>query len=162
MSDHDTKPAADTPEERLEACGRERDEYLEGWKRAKADLINYRKEEAERIAHATRAGYERILKELITVLDSFDLGLGSLADENPAKKGMYLIKTQLEDSLRRHGLERIPVEPGEPFDPAKHEAVAEMESPLPEGAITEEIERGYSFHGKVIRASRVRIAKGHS
>ena len=155
-------PQEEPQDTAADECKRERDEYLDGWKRAKADLINYKREESERISYAMKTGHERVMKDVIAVLDSMDLGLLSLADDNPAKKGMFLIKAQLEDSLKRHGLERIAVEAGETFDPLKHEAVGMIESAFPDGAVAEEVERGYSLYGKVVRPCRVRVSKGHS
>ena len=147
----------------MDQCKRERDEYLDGWRRAKADLINFKKDEAERLSALLRTGNENIVRDLITVLDSFDLGIIATGESNPAvMKGMVLIKTQLEDVLKRHGLEKIAVAKGEMFDPAKHEAIGEMHSEYPDGAVAEEVERGYMLYGKVIRATRVRVSKGEA
>ncbi|MFA6407171.1 MAG: nucleotide exchange factor GrpE [Candidatus Paceibacterota bacterium] len=146
-------------EDELLQCKKEKDEYLDGWKRAKADLINYKKEETARLEKMAMSASERTMHDLIPILDSFDLGIASIGDENPTKKGMLLIRTQLEDALRRQGLTRIAVTYGEVFNPAKHEAIGEMVSEYPEGSISEEVERGYELWGKVIRPVRVRIAK---
>lgn len=140
-------------------CQKERDEYLDGWKRAKADLINYKKEESKRFMEMAKFASEDLIGEILGILDSFDLGLTALEKDGKAEKGLYLIRTQLEDVLRKRGLERIAVSVGQPFDPATHEAVAEIESDKPSGAIIEEIERGYLLNGKIIRPVRVKIAK---
>jgi molecular chaperone GrpE len=144
----------------LAACEKLRDEYLDGWKRAKADLVNYRKAEAERVEALLKFSNERLMQELITVLDSFDLGLAVLSPEDPATKGVHHIRTQLEDALKRHGLERIPFSPGSPFDPVRQEAVTEMTAREPAGTVVTEVERGYSLGGKVIRPTRVILSKG--
>jgi molecular chaperone GrpE len=148
------------PADALTECERLRDEYLDGWKRAKADLANYKKEEMERFAAVIKFGNEALVKELLIVLDSFDLGIAALEDANPAKHGMRLIESQLLEILKRQGVERITASPGEQFDPSKHEAVGEAPSESPPGAIVEEVGRGYVISGKVIRASRVIISKG--
>lgn len=145
----------------LAECEKLRDEYLDGWKRAKADLVNYKKEEMERFAAVVKFGNEALVKELLIILDSFDLGIAALEDTNPAKHGMRLIESQLLEILKRQGVERITASPGEQFDPSKHEAVGEVPSESPPGAIVEEVGRGYVVSGKVIRASRVIISKGH-
>jgi molecular chaperone GrpE len=98
--------------------------------------------------------------ELIAVLDSFDLGIAAMEKQGGVEKGVYMIRTQLEDALRRRGLERIAVSAGEPFNPSVAEAVAESESERAPGCIVEEIERGYTLHGKVLRPARVKISKG--
>lgn len=144
-------------------CEKQRDEYLDGWRRAKADLINYKKEEAERLTAMLKAGNEKVIRDLIVVLDSFDLGILATQESNPAvMKGMMLIRTQLEDVLKRHGLAPIPVSKGDTFDPAKHEAIGEHESEYPEGAIVEEVEKGYMLHERVLRATRVWVSKGNN
>jgi len=144
----------------LEKCEKERDEYLDGWKRAKADFINYRKEEAERFQEFAKLSNESLILELLAVLDSFDLGITILKDDNPAEKGMRLIRSQLEDTLKKYGLEKIAVKPGDDFNPALHEGLGEVESAEPPGKITEEIEPGYALNGRVIRPARVNLSKG--
>ncbi len=143
----------------LESCKKEREEYLQGWKRAKADLINFKRDEAERTERMVKMGNEAIVRDVVAVLDSFDLGITATGPESAAGKGMMLIKTQLEDALKRHGLQSIRAEKGTMFDPARHEALGEIESELPEGAIVEVIERGYALNEKVIRPVRVIVSK---
>ena len=145
----------------LSKCRKEYDEYLDGWKRAKADLINYKKDEAKRFEAIVKFSNEALIKELINVLDSFDLALVALEVEEDKKtqKGLYLIRQQLEDILRQNGLERIIVSVGQSFDPALQEAVATIELDKPSGTIIEEVERGYLLNGKLIRTARVKVSK---
>ncbi len=142
-------------------CEKQRDEYLDGWKRAKADLINYKKDESKRFEAIVKFANEVIVKDLITVLDSFDLALVTLGgdEESKMQKGLYLIRQQLEDIMRLSGLERVIISVGQPFDPSLQEAVASVESDKPSGTIIEEVEKGYSLHGKIIRPARVKVAK---
>jgi molecular chaperone GrpE len=151
------------PEEidELSKCQKEREEYLDGWKRAKADLINYKKDEAKRFEAVIKFSNEALVRDLVNVLDSFDLALVVLENEADSKKekGLYLIRQQLEDILKQNGLERIIISVGQPFDPALQEAVAEVESDKPSGTIIEEVERGYLLNGKLIRPARVKVAK---
>jgi molecular chaperone GrpE len=148
-------------EEKIAKLEEEKDEYLNGWKRAKADLINYKKEEAQRVGHFVKFSNEVLISELLAIMDSFELSLSVLAETEPAKKGIVLMKNQLEDLLKRHGLERIQVKLGDPFDPHLEEAVGEVNSAEPPGTIAEEISNGFKLHGKVIRPVRIKIAKGH-
>jgi len=76
------------------------------------------------------------------------------------EKGIYLIRSQMEDILKKRGLEKIDIKVGDVFDPAMMEAMTEVESDLPHGAVVEEIEPGYRLHEKVLRASRVIVSKG--
>ena len=138
---------------------KERDEYLDGWKRAKAELLNYKKDEAKRFEAVVKLANEGLVNDLLGVLDSFDLGLAALEKEGLAQKGMYLIHSQLEDILKSYGLERIAVSPGQIFNPALQETIIEVESDQPAGTVVEEAGKGYLLNGRVIRPARVKIAK---
>jgi molecular chaperone GrpE len=147
-------------EEKLAATEKQRDEYLSGWQRAKADFINYKKEEMKHLEEVARYGTEDLIKDLISVLDNFDLGLRSLEKAGPVEKGIYLIRSQIEDILKKRGLEKVSVKVGEAFDPAIAEAMSEVPSDKPVGAVVEEIEPGYRLQDKILRPARVIISKG--
>ena len=140
---------------------KERDECLAGWKRAQADLVNYRADEHKRFEEFAKFAHENVLKDLIAVLDSFALALKAIPEGDAAGKGASLIRAQLEEVTRKYGLERIMVGKGSPFDPRYHEAVAAKPPENGEGAdaILEEVEAGYALRGKVIRPARVIVAK---
>ncbi len=146
-------------EEKLAAAEKQRDEYLAGWQRAKADFINYKKEEYARLEEVARYGSEDLIKDLLTVMDNFDLGIRALEKNGPVEKGIYLIRSQVEDILKKRGLQKIALKPGDPFDPAVAEAVTEREVGQPPGTIVEEIEPGYRLHDKVLRAAKVIVSK---
>ncbi len=148
------------PEEPMAKLEREKEEYLNGWKRAKADLINYKKDEAQRLENFAKFSNEMLVSELLTVLDSFELSLSMITEGDLARKGVILIKNQLEDLLRKSGLEKIKIKLGDPFDTNLEEAVGETNSAEPPGTIAEEVSAGYKLHGKVIRAVRVKISTG--
>lgn len=156
----DVADEAKAARDELAKVSAERDEYLNGWKRAKADLINYQKDEARRFEEFARYASKELIRELITVMDSFDLAIAAMADK--VDKGTLMIRTQLEDVLKKQGLERLAVAVGAPFDPAVHEAVAAVESSEPPGTVVEEVERGYALNGRVIRPARVKVAKEKS
>ncbi len=160
MEETSAQPQESGWEERLAAAEKERDEYLAGWQRTKADFINYKKEETQKLEEIARYGSVGLVKDLISVLDNFDLAMRSFEKEGPVEKGLYLIRTQLEDILKKRGLEKISVKPGDPFDPAVAEALSEVESEHhPPGAVVEEIEPGYRMHDKVVRPARVIVSK---
>ena len=92
----DKPESAGNPEE----IKKERDEYLDGWQRARAELINYKKDELKRFQEMAKFANESVLREIIAVLDSFDLALMALEKDGKAEKGIYLIKAQLEDILK--------------------------------------------------------------
>lgn len=134
-------------------------EYLNGWKRAKADLINYQKDEAKRFEEIMKFGFADLIKDFIPVLDSFDFAISVLEKEDRSERGVYMIRSQLEDVLRKRGFEKMNVSLGEPFDPKMHESVGEIESGHPDGSIAAVIENGYLLNGRVVRPARVKISK---
>ena len=152
-------PQPEELQKKLELLEKEREEYLNGWKRAKADLINYQKDEAKRLEEVVRFAHEGMIEELLHVLDSFDLGMTTLQGDDPAIKGMSMIRAQLTDILEKHGVKEISVHPGEPLNLTFHESVQEVESSREPGTVHEVIERGYTLHGRVVRAARVKVAK---
>lgn len=157
-AERDAQTPVDEERIRLE---RERQEYLEGWQRAKADFINYKKDEAKRLEEFAKYQSEGFLRNLITVLDSFDLGIAALEKQGNVEKGIYMIRTQIEDLLRTYGVAKIGLARGAPFDPVVAEAVAAAESEeVPDGHVLEEIEPGYKLREKVIRPARVKVSKG--
>ena len=142
----------------LEKLQKQTEEYLSGWKRAKADFINYQKDENRRFQDFAKFSNEALIKEMLVVGDSLSLAHASLDKKDPAQKGIAIIKSQLEGILKNQNVE--PIEPlGEAFNPAYHEAILEEQSDKPAGTIIEVIETGYKLHGKVIRAAKVKIAK---
>ncbi len=145
--------------EQLASAEKLRDEYLSGWQRAKADFINYKKDELMRLQEIARYGAEDMMRELIVVLDNFDIGLAALEKKGPVEKGVYMIRSKIEDILKKRGLARIDVKPGDPFDPSFAEAIAEGESELPAGTVMEEIEAGYRLGDRLLRPARVRVSK---
>ncbi len=146
--------------DRLSRCEQERVEYLEGWKRAKADLINYKKDEVERLSTLVRFGNEALMRDLISVFDSFTIGINSFQGDETARRGMQLIRSQLEDVLRQYGVEKVRVTAGDRFDPSRHEAIGTIESDRPPDTVVEEVEAGYSLHERIIRPARVIVSKG--
>ena len=128
-------------------------EYLNGWRRAQADLANYKKDEAKRFEDLIKFSNEKLILDLLNVLDSFELSLKSKAME------LDPIFTQLESLLKSRGLEKIKVETNTNFDPNFHEAILNIDSELSSGLIVEEFKSGYILNGKVIRPSQVSLAK---
>lgn len=149
--------------EELRSCEKEKMEYLEGWQRARADHINYKKDEAKRLEDIARYLVENILNDLLPVLDSFDLADQNLHADgdagSPPDRGILLIRNQFIDILKKRGLSPLAVVPGEEFNPEKHESMGEVKSEHAQGKIAEVIQRGYAFRDRVLRPARVKIAK---
>ena len=156
----------DIPEagDELTQCQAKVQEYLNGWQRAKADLVNYKNDEGRRLEDTARFMSRSLMQDFLPLLDSFELALAHFGTEAGAaggeqEKGMLLIRSQMMDILKKRGLEAIAVTVGEMFNPEKHEALGEMESEMPTGSVVEEIQKGYAIKGYVLRPARVRIAK---
>ena len=143
-------------QEKLKKCQELKEEYLDGWQRAKADLINARKDDERRNQEFLKFANAALIFEILPVLDSFDLAFAS--EDSKFSKGIFLIKMQLEDVLKKYGLEAIK-SVGEKFNLQLHEIVQEVESEKEEGIIAEEIQKGYLLNGKVLRPARVKISK---
>lgn len=138
---------------------KERDEYLDGWQRSRAELANYKREESKRFDDMMKFANNTLVRELIMVIDNFELAIMSMERQGAVEKGIYLIKAQLEDILKQNGLEKMTVAVGQEFDPSVHEAIVSVPSELVPGSIVEEIERGYYLQGKLIRPARVKVAE---
>lgn len=143
----------------LEKIKKERGEYLDGWQRARAELINYKKDEAKRMENIAKFSNEQLVRELILILDTFDLALSALEKDGKADKGVYLIKAQFEDVLKNYGLEKVKISVGDIFDPSLSEAVAMVESDKLSQTIVEIVDDGYYLNGKLVRPARVKVAK---
>lgn len=146
----------------LEKCEKKRDEYLAGWKRARADFINYKKGEIERVGELIKFAAAGLILKVLPILDNFDLAEKNLSEDlkkEESIKGFLQIKTQIKDFLEEQGIDEISCLE-EKFDPNFHEAVEEVEVKDKEsGIIIEEIQKGYKFHGKVIRPNKVKVIK---
>jgi len=143
-------------------CAQERQDYLTGWQRAKADFINYKNDEGRRLEDTARFMTRSLVMDILPVLDSFDLACRQMEGKQGTEQevqGILLIRSQLLDVLKKRGVEVIPLHAGDQFNPELHEALGEVESDVPEGAVAEEFQKGYMLQGKVIRPARVRLGK---
>jgi len=159
---------------KLEECQKLKDEYLAGWKRERADLLNYKKGELERVGELIKYADVGIILKILPILDNFEIaarqtpapseervGLSGQEKEKIDKvvQGFLQIKNQFQDFLKRQGVEEIK-SVGERFDPNLHEVVEEVEIKEKEsGIIIEEVQKGYKINGKVLRPVKVKVAK---
>lgn len=140
-----------------EKCQKDRDEYLNNWKRERADLLNYKKDEAKRLENALEFSKIIIFEDFIGVKDELERALRWGEPEEQElntgwREGIEMTLKKFEDTLKRYGVERISIEGA--FDPLLHEAVEGAE-----GDRLEEIRAGYTMRGQVIRPARVKIIK---
>ncbi|GIW65675.1 MAG: protein GrpE [Candidatus Parcubacteria bacterium] len=152
-------------QETIARLEKEKEEYLSGWKRAKSDFINYQKEMEEKIKNIINFANSNLILDLTTVLDSLDLAINSLTEEDKKRnlgKGYILIQNQILDILKKYGLEII--EPkNETFNPEFHEAIStkkcEKENcdKSDDNLIIEVYSKGYFLNGKLIRPAKVKV-----
>ena len=154
-----TEEAEQTPEVvELEALRAENEELIDTLQRVKADFDNYRKRAArDQEALVARAG-ERIVKELLPVLDDLERAIEAAEEHEEAKleEGVKLVHRQLEQLLEREGL--APVETDGKFDPHVHEALLTQPSESEEGSVIEVLQKGYRLGDRVLRPARVVVA----
>lgn len=144
-------------ENELEKYRREKDEYLAGWQRAKADFSNYQKGEVRRNEEFAKWALASLTTEILPILDSFKVALAQTKSESETM-GLQLIRSQLMSALSKYGLEPISAEKGTRFNPELHEAVSHEPSDQPDDTITEELQKGYTLHHRVLRPSKVKVA----
>jgi molecular chaperone GrpE len=158
----DDKKQAEDLKKKLGDCQKKKDEYLAGWQRARADFLNFKKEEIERIEEILKYGNENLILKILPILDNFEKAEKEIPDDKKNDKlleGFLQIKTQFQDFLRKQGVEEMKTI-GQKFDPNFQEVVGETEAKDKKpGTIIEETQKGYLLNGKVIRPARVKISK---
>jgi len=135
--------------------------YLDQLRRTAADFANYRKRVEREREEATRFSNALLLSKLLPILDDLDRALATLPTDLRRFtwiEGVALIQRKLELTLEGEGLKPI-VSVGQPFDPTRHEAVFREETTAyPDGQVIAELQRGYEFHGRVLRPALVKVA----
>ena len=147
-----------TIEEQLAALEAERDEYLNDLKRVAAEFENYRKRVLRDQASLVARAHERLVKELLPVLDDLERALAAADEHEEAKleEGVQLVHRELKAALDREGLAEI--ETDGVFDPHVHEALLSQPSEAEEGSVLEVLQKGYKLGDRVLRPARVVVA----
>ena len=154
-------------QKKIEECEKKAAEYLAGWQRERADFLNYKKEEMERIGQLINYAKEELILEILPIMDNFEV-IEKKLPENFEKddnvKGLLQAKIQFQDFLKKLGVEEIK-SVGEKFDPRLHEVVEEVEpassadKEIKSGIIVDEVQKGYKSNGRLLRAAKVKIVK---
>jgi len=153
------EPASE-PEDELTVALRERDAYLEALQRLKAEFDNYRKRVARDQGDLVARAGERLVRELIPVLDDLERALEAATDHEEARleDGVRLVHRSLADLLAREGL--VEVETDGSFDPHTQEALLSQPSEAEEGAVIQVLQKGYRLGDRVLRPARVVVSAG--
>jgi molecular chaperone GrpE len=144
----------------LAALQTERDELFDRLQRLAAEFDNLRKRSAREAATTVERANERLVKELLPVLDDLARALEAAAEHEEAKleEGVRLVHRSLAGLLAKEGLAEIETE-GQ-FDPHVHEALLSQPSDADEGAVIEVVQKGYTLGDKVLRPARVVVSAG--
>jgi len=165
---------------KLEECQKLKEEYLAGWQRARADFLNYKKEEIERIEEILKYADVGLILKILPILDNFEIAEKKLPENLKTDvnvKGILQIKNQILEFLKNQGVEEIKAV-GEAFDPNLHEVMEEIEpafapasaeatagkkategKEIKSGVIIEEIQKGYKINGRLLRPAKVKVTK---
>ena len=153
---------------RLEAKEKEAAENYDRYLRAVAELDNYRKRAVRDKEEAIKYGNEKLIKDILPILDSLDRALHQTSDLSARNnfeaftQGLELIHSQILGCLERHGVVEIAAK-GEGFDPEKHEALMQVQTPeMESNRVVDEYESGYTLHGRLLRPSKVSVSKNVS
>jgi len=154
----ETGPVEPESGDEVAALQAERDELFDRLQRLAAEFDNFRKRNARENAALTTRANERLVKELIPILDDLGRALEAAAEHEEAKleEGVRLVHRALADLLTKEGLAEIETE-GK-FDPHVHEALLSQPSDAEEGSVIEVVQKGYKLGDKVLRPARVVIA----
>ncbi len=148
---------------RLEEKEKETAANYDRYLRAVADLENYKKRMAREHAELVKYGNEKLIKDLLPILDSLDRALKQTSDA-PAEvrafsDGLKLIEAQFMACLQKHGVEKIEAR-GKDFDPNFHQAVMMIESEeFEDNKVIEEFETGYLLNGRLLKPAKVSVSK---
>lgn len=156
------EPEEKSPEQIIEELEEKIKEQEDRYLRLVAEFDNYKKRNARLYESMIQLALESLISPLLEVVDNFERALESSDNSDPKRlrQGTRLIYQQLNELLKKEGVEPIEAV-GQEFDPNLHEAMMPIESDeYPEGIIVEEMTRGYKLKEKVIRFSKVVVSKG--
>ena len=158
MTDERAQAQRPPLEEQVAALEAERDEHLNDLKRVAAEFENYRKRVARDQESLVARAHERLVKEVLPVLDDLERALEAARDSGTrsVEEGVRLVHRELEAALQREGLAEIDTD-GQ-FDPHVHEALLSQPSDAAEGSVIEVVQKGYTLGDRVVRPARVVVA----
>ena len=153
-------PSHEKLEESLTATEMERDALKEKLYRSQAEMENLRRRSERDISNAHKYGTEKLLSDMLPVVDSLIRGLeGHVSEDKYAvsmHEGMQLTLDLLEKTLQKHGVVIIDPTAGEGFNPEKHEAMSMQQNPDAEpNTVLQVLQKGFELNGRVIRAAMV-------
>ena len=170
QNDTPTDSASDSPAARIAELERlltaERaaaTDYMQRWQRAMADFSNFKRRAQQEQEQREQILGAQALMPVLHALDSFERAFASLPDTLRGYswiEGIALVEAQLRRALEMVGITETPAEPGQPFDPARHQAIGEVATgQYPAGTIAALVQRGYQVASLLMRPALVQVAR---
>ena len=141
----------------------ERDSLFERLARTTADFQNSRKRLQAEADQRAQYANSSLIKSLLPVIDNFERALAqdpSKTDAATLLKGMQIVHDQWLNVLKQQQVQEIAPQPGEPFDPTRHEALMQAPSQFPPGSVVQMLQKGYALHDRTLRPAQVSVSKG--
>jgi molecular chaperone GrpE len=148
-------------QQELEQARQAQEQALTQSQRALADYANLKKRFDKERLELSKFASEMALLQLLPAIDNLERAVSFATDEdkkNSIVMGVVMTLQQLDEVLNSMGLVRFEVNPGDTFDPHRHEAVESVAGPA--GKIIEIVEAGYTLHDKVVRPAKVKVGSG--
>ncbi len=150
---------AGDPKDQLVRLQAERDALFDRLARQQAEFENLRKRSAKEQVDFRDYAVADTVKQLIPIIDNFDLALKAKSNEADLRKGLELIRKQMDELFTKLGVQAVPAK-GEPFDPRFHEAIEMVDSSdVKENHVVDELQRGYKLKDRLLRPAMVRVSK---
>ena len=147
----------------LKSALKEKQEYLTSWQRERADFLNYKKDEAERSGSLTKYAREKIIMDLLPVLDSYDMAFANKDAWEKVDKnwriGVEYIHQQLLKVLSDYGVTEVETKEGDAFDPNLHQPIESIDTDdqARDHTIAQVIQKGYKTATHTLRPARVNV-----
>lgn len=153
-----SEPAPRSLEEQLAEVRAQVEEQRDAQLRALAEADNVRKRALGEIAQARKYAAERVVEDLLPVMDSLEAALGT-GDAHALHAGVGLTRKQLQSAFERAGVTELAPAPGQRFDPHQHQAMAAVEAEQEPNTVVALLQKGYALHDRVVRPALVSVAK---
>ena len=142
----------------LEAVKKELEEHKNKYLYLYAEFDTFKKRSIKERSDLLKFGHENLSRELLQVSDNLERALEHTSNVESLVQGLKMVHQQLLETLQKFGVQKIDVQ-GKAFDPQFHEAVGtEKTDSVNEGHIVREAQKGYTLHGRLLRAARVLVA----
>jgi molecular chaperone GrpE len=142
--------------EALELAVKQRDEYLDSYRRAQADFQNFKRRNQTSRADGYSDGITDVAEAMLPIIDSLERALEVAPENDPLAEGVRMTLKMMFDNLKRFGFEEV-LALGEDFDPEKHNAVMREQGDAP-GKVLEVFQKGYRVKDKIIRYAMVKVS----